>query len=138
MLEITSEIRIPLAEMEFTFVRSAGPGGQNVNKVASKAVLRWRMGESEAISPEQKEKFSRLYPTQVTKDGEVVVMSQATRDAPKNRDDCLRKLKEMVEKAIRVPKSRRATKPTKGSVHRRLEAKARNSEKIRQRRVGGE
>ena len=138
MLEITPEICIPLSEMEFSYVRSAGPGGQNVNKVASKAVLRWRMAESESLTPEQKAKLARLYPTLVTKDSEVVVTSQLTRDAPKNRDDCLRKLKQMVEKAIFVPKRRKATRPTKGSVFRRLENKAKKSEKIRQRRVPGE
>lgn len=138
MLEITPEIQIPLSEIEFSYVRSAGPGGQNVNKVASKAVLRWRMAESEALNPEQKAKLTRLYPTLVTKDSEVVVTSQITRDAPKNRDDCLRKLKQMVEKAIFVPKRRKATRPPKGSVFRRLENKAKKSEKIRQRRVTGE
>ncbi len=137
MLEITPTVNIPLSELEFSYVRSAGPGGQNVNKVASKAVMRWNMQASAALAPEQKERMQTLYPSQVTKDGVLILTSQLTRDAPKNRQDCMEKLKKMVAQALRVPKRRVPTKPTKGSVRRRLDDKSRHSEKLRQRRVDG-
>ncbi|MDO4551467.1 MAG: alternative ribosome rescue aminoacyl-tRNA hydrolase ArfB [Planctomycetia bacterium] len=138
MLHVTSEVKIYLSEIEFSYVRSAGPGGQNVNKVASKAVLRWNMGASNALNDEQKRRLARLFPSFVTKEGEVVITSQLTRDAPKNREDCLHKLCKMVKKAVFVPKRRIPTRPSLGSVKRRLDEKSRKSEKIKRRKINFE
>lgn len=138
MLEITPDVKIPLAELEFSFVRSAGPGGQNVNKVASKAVMRWDMEASGSLTAVQKNRLRALYPSQVTKEGVLVLSSQLTRDAPRNRDDCLEKLRKMVTRCLRVPKRRIPTKPTKGSIQRRLDTKARKSQKLRQRKISPE
>lgn len=138
MLEITPEVKIPLAELEFSYVRSAGPGGQNVNKVASKAVMRWNMEASGSLTVAQKSRLQALYPSQITKEGVLILTSQLTRDAPRNRDDCLDKLKKMVTRSLRVPKRRIPTKPTKGSIQRRLDNKSRKSQKLRQRRISPE
>ncbi|MBQ6826405.1 MAG: aminoacyl-tRNA hydrolase [Thermoguttaceae bacterium] len=130
-LDVPGVASIPLAEIEFEFVRSSGPGGQNVNKVSSKARLRWRPGER--LAPEVWERFQRLYPSWTTEAGDVVVSSQKFRDAPKNKADCLEKLRAALEKAGRAPKKRIPTKPTRGSILRRLADKKRNSDKKKER-----
>ena len=133
-LEITPELQIPLSQLQFTFVRSSGPGGQNVNKVASKAVLRWHVTESGLLDPDSLERLKTSYPAHITKEGELVVSSQHTRDTIKNRAVCLDKLKAMLLVAIKRPKRRIPTRPTKGSVCRRLNDKACLSQKKRDRR----
>lgn len=119
---------IPLSEIEITYARSSGPGGQNVNKVSSKARLRWNLN-SGRLSPETVERFKTLYPSWVTLQGEVVITAQQSRDAPKNRASCLRKLRDAIARAAIVPKERIPTRPTRGSVRRRLEDKRRQAEK---------
>jgi len=133
-LEITPELKIPLSQLQFTFVRSSGPGGQNVNKVSSKAVLRWGATASGLLDADSIARLAVSFPTHLTKDGDLVISSQKTRDAIKNREDCLEKLKAMLLVAIKKPKRRIPTRPTKGSVQRRLNAKARLSQKKRRRR----
>ena len=138
-LEITPELKIPFSQLQFTFVRSSGPGGQNVNKVSSKAVLRWGASASGLLDADSIARLAVSFPTHLTQDGELVISSQRTRDAIKNREDCLEELKAMLLVAIKKPKRRIPTRPTKGSVQRRLNAKARLSQKKRQRRdVPGE
>ncbi|MBQ1455249.1 MAG: aminoacyl-tRNA hydrolase [Thermoguttaceae bacterium] len=132
-LFISPQFSLPLRDIEITYVRSSGPGGQNVNKVSSKAVLRWPMRGS-ALDSEAQERFAALYPSAVTLRGEVVLQSQVFRDAPKNRRCCLEKLRTMLRAALTKPKKRRPTRPTLGSVRRRLAAKARRSEQKQLRR----
>ena len=128
-LEINSAVGIPLSDIQFTFVRSSGPGGQNVNKVASKAVLRWNLRKASGIPEDVARRFETLYPSAMTSDGEVVLTSQKTRDSIKNKADCLEKLQSMLRLAFKRPKPRIPTKPTRGSVLRRLENKNRLSRK---------
>ena len=131
-LEIPGVVAIPLSEIEITYARSSGPGGQNVNKVSSKARLRWNLVGGR-LDPEVVERFKTLYPSWVTESGEVVVSSKISRDAPKNRAACLEKLRAAILKASVKPKKRIPTKPTRGSVLRRLDSKAKNSAKKRER-----
>ena len=133
-LEIMPELKIPLSQLEFTFVRSSGPGGQNVNKVSSKAVLRWHVTTSGLLDADSIARLAVSYPAHLTKDGELVISSQRTRDAVKNRTDCLEKLRAMLLVAVRKPKRRIPTRSTRGSIQRRLHAKARLSQKKRERR----
>ena len=129
MFHINSSIQIPLSELEFTFVRSSGPGGQNVNKVSSKAQLRWNPGKSGRLTAEVLERLQNLFPSHFTKDGDFLITSQKTRDQQKNRDDCLDKLRNMLLRASKIPKPRIPTKRTKGSIRRRLENKEKNAQK---------
>ncbi len=132
--EITPELNIPVSQLHFSFVRSSGPGGQNVNKVSSKAVLRWHATASGLLDADSLRRLAVSFPTHLTKEGELVITSQLTRDAIKNRADCLEKLRAMLLVAIKKPKRRIPTRPTRGSVQRRLNAKARHSQKKRDRR----
>lgn len=134
MLAINGEIRIPLDEIRFSFVRSSGPGGQNVNKVASKAVLRWNPAQSGLLSDAVLERLQKLYPRCLTGEGDMVLTSQRTRDALKNKNDCLNKLRVMLLRALKEPKRRIPTRPTRSAIRKRLEDKARNARKKRERR----
>lgn len=134
-LEITTQLKIPISQLHLTYVRSSGPGGQNVNKVASKAMLRWDFVTAGLLDEDSIERLKTSYPANVTKDGELIMTSQRTRDAWQNREDCFEKLKAMLLVAIKKPKRRIPTRPTKGSVQRRLNAKARHSQKKRDRRT---
>ena len=84
MLVVNSQVRIPLAEFEFTFARSSGPGGQNVNKVNSKAVLRWGVRHSPALPEAVRQRFLQKYAARLTNEGDLLVTSQRYRDAPRN------------------------------------------------------
>jgi ribosome-associated protein len=138
MLVVNSQVRIPLAEFEITFVRSGGPGGQNVNKVNSKAVLRWGLRTSTALPEAVRQRFLQKYAARLTNEGEVLLTSQRYRDAPRNAQDCLEKLRAMLLAVAIPPKRRRATRPTRGSVERRLKAKRRQSATKQHRRIRGD
>ena len=130
MLTINDRIQIPDEEFAWSYVRSGGPGGQNVNKVASKAVLRWDLDGSPSLPPEVKARLHTQQRRRITTEGKLVLNSQRYRDQERNRLDCLEKLREMLLAAATVPKARRPTKPTRGSKERRLtEKKQRSSRK---------
>lgn len=122
-LRINSRISIRPAEFIWTFVRSSGPGGQNVNKVNSKAVLRWPVRSSPSLPEDVRARFLTKFASRITVDGEILISSQRYRDQGRNVEDCLEKLRELVAKAATRPKSRRPTKPRAGDVQRRLDAK---------------
>lgn len=123
MLIVNSRISIPDSELRFSYVRSSGPGGQNVNKVASKAVLRWHAAESPSLPPDVKARFLVRYKSRLTTEGELIVTSQRYRDQGRNTSDALDKLRTMLVSVLAPPKKRRPTKPTKASKRRRVESK---------------
>jgi ribosome-associated protein len=127
MLEVNERIQIPDDEFIWSFVRSGGPGGQNVNKVASKAVLHWDLANSPSVPEEVKARLRTLQRRRVTTEGVLVLNSQRFRDQEKNRQDCLDKLREMLVEASFVPKPRKRSKPSRGSRERRLQEKRRRS-----------
>ncbi len=120
MLEINDFIRIPDDEFEWSFVRSGGPGGQNVNKVASKAVLRWNVAASPSLPEAVRARFQTLSRSRITLEGDIIVTSQRYRDQERNKQDCLEKLRELVQQATVVPKVRKKAKPSRGAKERRL------------------
>jgi ribosome-associated protein len=127
MVEINPSIRIPRSELTFTFVRAGGPGGQNVNKVSSKAVLRWNLVSSPSLPEEVKARLQARQHHRITLGGDLVLTSQKFRDQEKNRKDCLDKLRGFVLEAAHVPKARKPTKATRSSHQRRLTEKRHRS-----------
>lgn len=134
MLVAAPNIRIPLDEFEFTYARSSGPGGQNVNKVNSKAVLRWNPTTSPNVPADVRSRFLSRYSSKLTTIGELVIHSERYRDQRQNIDDCLEKVREMLAAVARPPKTRKKTKPSYGSKQRRLEGKRIDSAKKQGRR----
>lgn len=122
-LVINERLQIPGAELEFSFARSSGPGGQNVNKVNSKATLRWRCVGSSNLPADVRDRFRNRYGNRLTGDGDLLIVSQRFRDQGRNIDDCLEKLRELILTVAVPPRRRRATRPTRGSKERRLEQK---------------
>ena len=122
-LVIGSSVSIPSAELRLSFARSSGPGGQNVNKVSSKAILHFDVRQSPSLPNDVRQRFLERYSSRLTNAGEIVIHSEEFRDQPKNIQACYDKLRAMIESVLRPPKRRRATKPTKGSKVRRLKEK---------------
>ena len=116
-------LTIPDEELQFSFARSGGPGGQNVNKVASKAILHWNVAANATLPPAVKLRLQGQQARRISVEGFLVIQSQRYRDQPRNIEDCREKLREMVLAALHLPKPRRATRPTRGSKERRLTAK---------------
>ncbi len=134
MLVISQSVEIPDEEFEITFARSGGPGGQNVNKVNSKAILRWNVAASSSLPFGVRNRFLAKYANRLTVEGNILITSQKTRDQGKNIEDCREKLKEMILEVFNPPTIRRATKPSLGAVQRRTESKRINASKKQMRR----
>ncbi len=134
MLVVGEQIRISEDEFVWSYARSSGPGGQNVNKVASKAVLRWSVAHSTAVPEEVKVRLALQQKRYFTQEGDMVIASQRYRDQERNRQDCLDKLRDLLQQALAVPRKRRPTRPTRGSKLARLENKKRRSSVKRERR----
>jgi ribosome-associated protein len=134
MLEISAELRIPLREFQFVFAKSSGPGGQNVNKVNSKATLRWSVVDSPSLSEKLRNRLLTHCRRRITAAGELLISSQRFRDAPRNAADCLEKLRGLLAEAVQPVKPRKPTRPTRGSAQRRLSGKRIRSDRKRLRR----
>jgi ribosome-associated protein len=127
MLFVNERIGIPLAEFDWSYARSGGPGGQNVNKVSSKAVLRWPVATSPSLPGDVRARFLQKFHTRITGDGDLVMASQEYRDQERNRQACMDRLAAMLRQVANPPTPRKATKPTKGSKVRRVAAKRHTS-----------
>lgn len=134
MIRITDSLAIGEDEIAWAFMRASGPGGQNVNKVSSAVELRFDV--SKAFLPEDlKARLRPLAGRQLTQDGILVITAQETRSQERNREIALQKLVELLRKAAHRPKRRIATKPTRASKTRRLDAKSKHAETKRLRKT---
>jgi ribosome-associated protein len=124
MLHVTDTLAIPDWELTESFVRASGPGGQNVNKVSTAVELRFQAASSPSLSAEVKARLRRLAGRRWTLDGALVLRSDRHRSQALNRAEARERLRELILAALEVPKRRRPTRPTAGSVRRRLDAKA--------------
>ena len=135
ILAVNRSITIPDRELKFSFARASGPGGQNVNKVSSKATLHFRAADSPSLPADVRARLLTTFKSRLTKAGELVISSQEHRDQPRNIDACLARLKSMILSVVKPPKKRRATGPSRGSKVRRLKEKKQRAE-VKQGRRG--
>src|SRR5580693_2362372 len=125
MIRISPKIAIDERELEESFVRASGPGGQNVNKLSTAVQLRFDVRRSPSLSGEVRTRLERLAGSRLTRDGVLVIMAQRHRTQARNRQDALDRLIELIRQAAVRPVKRRPTRPTKASRERRIEGKKR-------------
>lgn len=134
MLEVSPTLTIEDSELEERFVRASGPGGQNVNKVATAVELRFDAANSAKISDEVRERLRAIAGTRMTADGILVIDARRHRTQAQNREDARARLADLLRQALVRPKRRRKTKPSKAAVENRVQSKKRRADTKRRRR----
>ena len=132
-LRVTTRIQIPDDDLHFTYSRSRGPGGQNVNKVNTKATLFFDFEDTTVLSEQVKQRIRVQHANRINNDGKLIITNQETREQARNRQMCLEKLVEIVAGCITPPKKRKPTRPTNASKRRRLDNKKKNSQRKKDR-----
>jgi len=127
MIRVTEQIALDEAELEESFIRSSGPGGQNVNKLATAVQLRFDVRRSRALPNDVAVRLMKLAGSRLTQDGVLVITAQSERSQKRNRDEALERLLDLIRQASVRPVKRRPTRPTKASREKRLEKKKQRS-----------
>jgi ribosome-associated protein len=128
MIQVTNSIALDEAELQESFIRASGPGGQNVHKVSSAVQLRFDVRRSPSLPEDVKARLERIAGKRLTGEGVIVITAQRFRTQERNREDAVARLVELIRQATERPKPRRPTRPTLASKQRRLEAKGRRAD----------
>ncbi len=134
VVHITETVSIPISELRFKFARSSGPGGQHVNRSATQVELLFDVAGSPSLNEMQRQRVLRKLKSRIDKEGVLHLVSQETRSQLRNREEVVERFQELMRDALRVPKSRRPTRPTRAARERRLGEKRRRSGTKRDRR----
>jgi ribosome-associated protein len=135
-LDITPTVRIPMGEIALRAISGGGPGGQHVNKSATRVSLQWNVRTSTALSDDQRARVLTKLQSRVDSDGAVRIVAGEFRSQQQNRRAALARLQQMIARALVIPRTRRATRPSRGAVQERLNEKKRRAETKQQRRPG--
>jgi ribosome-associated protein len=133
-LVVTDSLIVPAAELQLSYARSAGPGGQNVNKVSSKAVLRWQVRDTPSLPDDVRRRFLARFGNRINAEGELVIAADEHREQSRNVSACYDRLRQMIVASLHAPRRRVKTRPSRAAVERRLESKTRSAAKKQQRR----
>jgi len=133
VLRITNTLTIPLSELRFRFARSSGPGGQHVNRSATRVELFFDVASSPSLTEAQRERALKALAPYIDSEGVLHLAAQTFRSQLRNREEVVERFRTLMHKAMRVPKRRRPTRPSRAVQERRLASKRRRSEKKRQR-----
>ena len=131
---VTPHVTIPYAELELTAITGSGPGGQNVNRSATRIALRWNVKSSRALDDTQRIRVLGVLSSRLDGDGNIRIVAGEHRSQLQNRAEAMGRLSQLVARALVVPKKRKATKPTRGSIEKRLTEKKQRSSTKRDRR----
>lgn len=140
MIKISPDISLPESELKLTFIRSPGPGGQNVNKVATAIQLRFNLLHSPSLPDDLRLRLLVVLGNKITRQGDLIIKATRFRTQERNKQDAFDRLQSLLQNAAKVPKNRRKTKPTYGSTQKRLEKKKLHgkAKSLRRSRIGME